>query len=313
MNVYKGTLSYALRFLIVIALIFGNLFLLSLIPHVVKADTASPDSAAQNSGPLSDNPNAVSNSLSTSVYRVGQAMNGVGVVSGRILNTTTATSAKVVAGTGAFVAHGATFVGHGFISSLAFMARVPSTMVGSFTTAPVVSSAIKPKATEFTPVIDPDAANKKATAMLATANIQPQTQAPTPTDDTPVWPIHGIVTTPFGVVHWPYQPTHTGLDISDGKPAGITPIRPYRPGKVVDAIWSNSGLGNHVVVDHGGGITSVYGHMSSLVVKPGQQVDKNTVIGYEGSTGASTGTHLHFEIRVNGQPRDPHQFVTSPL
>jgi murein DD-endopeptidase MepM/ murein hydrolase activator NlpD len=64
-----------------------------------------------------------------------------------------------------------------------------------------------------------------------------------------------------------------------------------------------------LVIDHGGGLSSVYGHLYSISVKAGQMVDTNTVLGYEGSTGASTGTHLHFEIRVNGQPEDPKKFI----
>ena len=109
--------------------------------------------------------------------------------------------------------------------------------------------------------------------------------------------------------HWPYQPTHTGLDISDGQPAGRSEIKPFRPGHVIDIVRSNSGLGNHVIIDHGDGITSVYGHLASIVAVIGQAVDKTTVLGFEGSSGASTGTHLHFEIRVDGQARDPLQFI----
>jgi murein DD-endopeptidase MepM/ murein hydrolase activator NlpD len=69
-------------------------------------------------------------------------------------------------------------------------------------------------------------------------------------------------------------------------------------------------LGNHVVVDHGNGVTSVYGHLDSTAVAIGQQVDLNTILGYEGTTGVSTGVHLHFEIRVQGQAADPRQFIS---
>lgn len=135
--------------------------------------------------------------------------------------------------------------------------------------------------------------------------------APLPKPDAAaIWPIHGAITTEFGVPHWPYQPTHTGLDISDGKRSGITPILAYRPGRVVQVLHSSGGLGNNVIVDHGNGLTSVYGHMSSTAVQVGQPVDQTSVLGYEGSTGVSTGTHLHFEVRVNGQPVNPRQYVS---
>lgn len=123
------------------------------------------------------------------------------------------------------------------------------------------------------------------------------------------WPINGRITTFFGVPHWPWQSTHTGMDISDGQPSGVTPVYPYRPGRVVSVVFSNKGLGNHVVVDHGDGITSLYGHLHSISVNTGQMVDGNTELGREGTTGASTGTHLHLEIRVNGQLVDPRQYI----
>ena len=125
----------------------------------------------------------------------------------------------------------------------------------------------------------------------------------------PIWPIHGVITTEFGVPHWPFQPTHTGIDISDGKASGITPIHAFKPGVVKEVIHSSAGFGNHVIIDHGGGLTSLYGHMYSTAVKVGQKVDQKTVLGLEGTTGASTGPHVHFEIHVNGVPVDPHKYV----
>jgi murein DD-endopeptidase MepM/ murein hydrolase activator NlpD len=79
---------------------------------------------------------------------------------------------------------------------------------------------------------------------------------------------------------------------------------------VIVVIRSNSGFGNHVIVDHGNGLTSLYGHMYATAVQVGQVVDKNTVLGYEGTTGASTGVHVHFEIDLNSQPVNPHLYVT---
>lgn len=143
---------------------------------------------------------------------------------------------------------------------------------------------------------------------VASAMPAPATGQPVQTGPVAQWPIHGAITTPFGVPELPYELIHTGLDISDGQAPGATPIRPFKPGVIVSVIRSG-GLGNHVIVDHGGGVTSVYGHLYSIAVRVGQQVGENTVLGYEGSTGISTGTHLHFEIRLNGQPVDPHKFI----
>jgi len=80
--------------------------------------------------------------------------------------------------------------------------------------------------------------------------------------------------------------------------------------QIIDVVVSKKGLGNHVVVDHGNGVTSVYGHLASIAVKVGQDVDTTTTIGQEGTTGVSTGTHLHFEIRVNGQATNPYRFIS---
>lgn len=123
-----------------------------------------------------------------------------------------------------------------------------------------------------------------------------------------VWPIQGKVTTQFGEPHLPYQATHTGIDISSARPIGVTPITVFKAGTVV-AVNRSGGFGNHVIVDHGGGITSLYGHMADIQVLVGQQVKPGDVLGHEGSSGVSTGTHLHFEIRQNGTPVNPHAFV----
>ena len=113
-----------------------------------------------------------------------------------------------------------------------------------------------------------------------------------------VWPVHGAITSGFGP-RWGRM--HEGLDIAG---AGGTPIGAAAGGTVISAGWSG-GYGNLVVVDHGNGLSTAYGHMSSIAVASGQSVAQGTVLGGMGTTGSSTGVHLHFEVRVNGSPTDP--------
>jgi murein DD-endopeptidase MepM/ murein hydrolase activator NlpD len=119
-----------------------------------------------------------------------------------------------------------------------------------------------------------------------------------------VWPAFGEITTYFHEVGnlWT-KGYHEGLDI--GASYGSV-IRTAEAGVVVEAEtgW-NSGYGTYVKVDHGNGVITLYGHMSKLGVKPWQEVERGQLIGYVGSTGASTGPHLHFEVRVGGEKVDP--------
>jgi murein DD-endopeptidase MepM/ murein hydrolase activator NlpD len=94
---------------------------------------------------------------------------------------------------------------------------------------------------------------------------------------------------------------HEGIDIA--VPSG-TPVVASASGTVITAGWLG-GYGNLVVIDHGNGLATAYGHNSSLAVGGGQQVAQGQVIAYSGSTGHSTGPHVHFEVRVNGTPVDP--------
>lgn len=126
-----------------------------------------------------------------------------------------------------------------------------------------------------------------------------------------VWPLRGKVFTAFGVPHQPWQPTHTGMDISSAQPSGQTSITPFKEGTVLQVIRSNVGYGNHVIIDHGNGMTSLYAHLYSISVVPGQRVKPGDVVGYEGSSGTSTGTHVHFEVRQNGSPVNPRQYIAN--
>ena len=120
------------------------------------------------------------------------------------------------------------------------------------------------------------------------------------------WPVSGPITSPFGMrldpVSGEFTRMHTGIDI--GAPFGAT-IGAASSGRVILAGWTDGGYGNMIVVDHGGGISSLYAHCSQVFVAVGQDVQRGQALGAVGSTGHSTGPHLHFEIRVGGQPVDP--------
>jgi murein DD-endopeptidase MepM/ murein hydrolase activator NlpD len=113
-----------------------------------------------------------------------------------------------------------------------------------------------------------------------------------------IWPINGTVTSGFGP-RW--GSFHEGVDIA--APTG-TPIRAAASGSVRIAGYTG-GYGNYTCIDHGGGLATCYGHQSSIGVSVGQTVAQAQIIGAVGSTGHSTGPHLHFEVRVNGQAVDP--------
>ncbi len=113
-----------------------------------------------------------------------------------------------------------------------------------------------------------------------------------------IWPVSGPVTSPFGV-RWGRM--HEGIDIAA---SSGTPIHAAAAGTVIYAGWME-GYGNLVVIDHGNGLSTAYGHQSSIAVGNGQAVAQGQTIGYVGTTGHSTGPHLHFEVRVNGSPVDP--------
>jgi murein DD-endopeptidase MepM/ murein hydrolase activator NlpD len=118
------------------------------------------------------------------------------------------------------------------------------------------------------------------------------------------WPVNGSVTSGFGYRTHPVlgtQRLHAGVDF--GAASG-TPIVAAASGTVVSAGWQG-GYGNAVIIDHGGGEATLYGHQSRLAVSTGARVSRGEVIGYVGSTGMSTGPHLHFELRINGVPTDP--------
>jgi murein DD-endopeptidase MepM/ murein hydrolase activator NlpD len=121
-------------------------------------------------------------------------------------------------------------------------------------------------------------------------------------------PVPGGVSSPFGPRFHPilhYTRMHNGADMSAGSG---TPIRACRGGTVVIA-GGQGGYGNTVVIDHGGAMATLYAHQSRVAVGVGQSVGAGDVIGYVGSTGLSTGPHLHFEVRISGNPVDPGSYL----
>lgn len=118
-------------------------------------------------------------------------------------------------------------------------------------------------------------------------------------------PINGTITSRYGARSRIRSSAHTGLDIATSTG---TPITPIAAGTVTYAERKGS-YGNLVIVSHGNGIESYYAHCSKIYVSVGQKVEKNTVISAVGSTGNSTGPHLHLEIRQNGTPLNPENYL----
>ena len=133
-----------------------------------------------------------------------------------------------------------------------------------------------------------------------------------------VRPVDGArITQGFGCTTFSFEPVdagcpgghwHSGIDLA--APTG-TPVYATQSG-VAQVVRSASGYGLHVVIDHGGGLSSMYGHLSSVAVLSGEYVDAGQVVGAVGSSGNSTGPHLHFEIRRDGIPEDPRDDVNLP-
>lgn len=134
------------------------------------------------------------------------------------------------------------------------------------------------------------------------------------------WPVpnYYVITTEFGEIYNLVDPAgsaHTGADIA-GSGINRKPIKAMADGTVTTASYGNYGYGNYVIINHGKNTTdgnvyiSLYGHASSLAVSKGQKVTKGQVIAYVGSTGNSTGPHLHFEVYQNGKRVNPLQFYS---
>lgn len=123
-----------------------------------------------------------------------------------------------------------------------------------------------------------------------------------------IWPCSGPITSPFGYRTHPIFGTtiyHSGIDIAVDY---NTPIHAADGGTIILAGWCG-GYGNAVIIDHGNGLQTLYGHNTSVAVSEGQVVSQGQVVAYSGSTGYSTGPHCHFEVRQNGEAVDPMGYL----
>jgi len=129
-----------------------------------------------------------------------------------------------------------------------------------------------------------------------------------------LWPVMGRVTSSFGERTDPFGADmegefHRGIDIA--APNG-TAIHATGDGVVASAGWG-TGYGREVVLDHGHGITTLYAHMASIAVTPGETVSRGQVIGYVGMSGHSTGAHVHYEVRIHNTPVNPHRYMRETM
>ena len=148
--------------------------------------------------------------------------------------------------------------------------------------------------------------SKDLEAMIRKAQVPPRrpTMAEAHTRFAFLWPTRGLFTSGFGMRRHPLfgiWHLHTGVDIAT---AWGAPVLAAAEGRVIYAGWFG-GYGKIVVIDHGEGMSTLYGHLSSLLVVAGDEVRRGRPVGRVGSTGFSTGPHLHFEVRVNGRPINP--------
>lgn len=120
-----------------------------------------------------------------------------------------------------------------------------------------------------------------------------------------IWPARGVVSSPYGL-RWNGSDFHPGIDIANDMG---TPIIATADGVVRVAGWNDGGYGNMVDIDHGNGLMTRYGHAMQVAVTAGQHVRRGQIIAYMGSTGFSTGPHVHYEVRINGQAVNPSAYL----
>jgi murein DD-endopeptidase MepM/ murein hydrolase activator NlpD len=127
-----------------------------------------------------------------------------------------------------------------------------------------------------------------------------------------LWPVEGRIMSPFGGRTDPFSgegAIHTGVDLEASMG---TPVHAAGDGIVVHADWE-SGYGRLVIIDHGNGVQTYYGHLSSFIVVPGQEVRRGDVIARSGASGRVTSPHLHYEVRLGGVPVNPYPYMAKSV
>jgi murein DD-endopeptidase MepM/ murein hydrolase activator NlpD len=127
-----------------------------------------------------------------------------------------------------------------------------------------------------------------------------------------LWPVVGPITSSFGEREDPFNGEgafHAGIDISS---SFGQPVRATADGTVMVAGLA-SGYGREIMIDHGNGIQTLYGHLSGFAVTSGEQVKIGQIIGYVGTSGRSTGPHLHYEVRIRNTPVNPHKYLRETM
>jgi murein DD-endopeptidase MepM/ murein hydrolase activator NlpD len=127
-----------------------------------------------------------------------------------------------------------------------------------------------------------------------------------------LWPVQGVVTSSFGARLDPFNGEgafHTGLDIATARGDAV---RAAADGTVLKA-GMGSGYGREVVIDHGHGIQTLYAHLSGFAVTAGQDVSRGDILGYVGTSGHSTGPHLHYEVRIHDTPVNPYKYLRNTV
>jgi lipoprotein NlpD len=171
-----------------------------------------------------------------------------------------------------------------------------ATAMKPFTDAPRAVSSTAPQTVSAAGGISPLPVSKSAqTTAPATMARAPRAAA----GDTLIWPVSGPLSTNF-------SPSHRGLDVVANQ--GV-PVRAALAGRVVGAGEDGGPYGWYVMVEHGGGFTTVYAHLSKIRARVGEVLDRGQVLGEVGSTGQSTGAHLHFELRQANLPIDPRPYL----
>jgi murein DD-endopeptidase MepM/ murein hydrolase activator NlpD len=159
--------------------------------------------------------------------------------------------------------------------------------------------------------LDGNAAQVDDSLAVVTALLKTTRDAATRAAVPGIWPVRGPVTSRFGRRLSPYDGTalqhHAGVDISA---RWGTPVKAAADGSVVFA-GRDGGYGGLVIVDHGGQLDTFYAHLSALYVREGQPVRRGQAIGAVGDTGRATGAHLHYEVRLRGNPVDPRRYLGS--